>query len=301
MTLEELKDKVERKENITGLVIICDSVGFIAHQYLDSIKQYSNKEIVDIDVLDSAYSCNKDIFSLEDTSLFIFRCDSFDSVDTRLKDSCDLIIICKKITKESEDVFSTYLIKIPKLEEWQMQDYIYSFKEKIESKNLDHLIKVCNNDIFRMDSEISKLSIFTVPERSALYSKFMNDGALNDLSSYSIFDFTNSIMKHDKDKLRSVYAEMENIDIEPLGVVTILYNNFKNVIKVQLSSSASPETCGIPAKQFWAIKYSCGYYNRDQLIKIFLMLTSIDKRLKTGELPVDCIIDYVVTFISNLV
>ena len=82
--------------------------------------------------------------------------------------------------------------------------------------------------------------------------------------------------------------------------MTILLNHFKDVLSVQLSVNPSPEKCGMQTKKFWAVKYSCGFYNKQQLISIYKMLTEIDMKVKLGEIPVTYIVDYIVTFIFNL-
>ena len=48
-------------------------------------------------------------------------------------------------------------------------------------------------------------------------------------------------------------------------------------------------------KQFFVVKkYNCGYYNRDQLVKIMEVLTNIEYMFKYEELPISMLIDYVV-------
>ena len=47
--------------------------------------------------------------------------------------------------------------------------------------------------------------------------------------------------------------------------------------------------------QFWTIIHSCGLYTKKQRLSIFNFLTEIDKKIKTGMIPVDSfLIDYIV-------
>ena len=94
---------------------------------------------------------------------------------------------------------------------------------------------------------------------------------------------------------KKIYKEIDKIDIEPIGLVTVLLNNFRNIIKIQLANNPTAESCGMKPNQFWAIKHSCGLYTKEQLLSIFNFLTEIDKKIKTGMIPVDSfLIDYIV-------
>ena len=204
-------------------------------------------------------------------------------------------IICKTIDKKSLEVFNNYIVELPKLEDWQIKDYVYSVAEGANEKSLDRLIDVCGNDIYRINQELNKIKIFTQQERNFTFDKFIEDGIFSDLSTYTIFDFSNAIVKRDRETLRKIYKEIDKIDIEPIGLVTVLLNNFRNIIKIQLANNPTAESCGMKPNQFWAIKHSCGLYTKEQLLSIFNFLTEIDKKIKTGMIPVDSfLIDYIV-------
>lgn len=303
MTLEELKRKIISKELITfPIVFQVSDTDFIPHQYIKQIRSYMCPTVEWIEDLTKCILPTTDIFgaATTDKSLLLYKTETLECSDTRLKSVDNLIIICNKLTDEASILFSNCLIIVPKLEHWQIQDYVYSLGAGIDRSYLDNLIELCKWDMFRIEQEMMKISLFDEVERKSLFEGFMYDGVFSDLSKYQIFDFSTCVIKKDLTKLAEIYAEIDRIDIEPIGLVTVLMNNFKNIISVQLHPSPSPESCGLPAKQFWAVKYSCGYYNKAQLVKIYTMLTSIDRRLKMGNLPAEYIIDYIVTFILNV-
>ena len=68
--------------------------------------------------------------------------------------------------------------------------------------------------------------------------------------------------------------------------------NIKNIINIQLDNKATAESLGMTTKQFNAIKYNIGYFNKQSLIEIFNIITDIDYKLKSGQLPANLIIDY---------
>ena len=51
----------------------------------------------------------------------------------------------------------------------------------------------------------------------------------------------------------------------------------------------------MPEKQFKAIKYNCGRFTNEELVKIYELLTSIDIKLKTGLIDNKIIVDYLLS------
>lgn len=303
MNLEELKTKIENKEKSYGFVIFkLSDIDFIATQYIDSIQNINHAQLnYKGDTTELGLSSN-DIFEMDNSDVItVARVDTLDYLDERVKKEDNLFIICSKISKEIKEEFSDYIIEIPKLENWQIKDYVYSILEGIPTNQLDMLLDVCKYDIFRIEQEVKKLNIFDTETRKEVFDKFISDDIFSDLSSNNMFDFSNAIMKKDFRALKQLYKEINNIDCEPLGLLTTLLNNFRNVILVQTTNNASPEACQLNSKQFWAIKYSaCGYYSKEQLLNIFDFLSGIDKRIKTGQMPIEILVDYIVTRVLSL-
>ena len=152
----------------------------------------------------------------------------------------------------------------------------------------------CNNDVNRLYQEMQKLNIFSEKERIHLFEEMAEDGAFNDLSSNTIFNFTNAVLKKDITSLKAIYEEIENIDVNDFGLLTILYNNFLNVISIQLGINPTAESLGMKWGQFNALKHSCGYYSSNQLITIFKVLTDMDRKVKSGEFPTNIMRDYMI-------
>ena len=61
--------------------------------------------------------------------------------------------------------------------------------------------------------------------------------------------------------MSKLYAELNKIDVEPLGLVKLLYDNLKVIISIQLDPNTTAESIGIASNRFWAIKKNnCGFY-----------------------------------------
>lgn len=296
LDIKDFKNDIENKNIKYNFAILKYSdTDFLGFQYVDAIAKVLNKPVK---IIDDLSEMSKNTFSLfgdnDSDCIYLFLVDKFDYNNLDII-SKDLYIICKTIDKKSLEVFNNYIVELPKLEDWQIKDYVYSVAEGANEKSLDRLIDVCGNDIYRINQELNKIKIFTKQERNFTFDKFIEDGIFSDLSTYSIFDFSNAIVKRDRETLRKIYKEIDKIDIEPIGLVTVLLNNFRNIIKIQLANNPTAESCGMKPNQFWAVKHSCGLYTKEQLLSIFNFLTEIDKKIKTGMIPVDSfLIDYIV-------
>ena len=116
----------------------------------------------------------------------------------------------------------------------------------------------------------------------------------SDLSTYNSFGLIDAVVKRKKSEALKIFHELSSLGLNEMGVLTLLYNNFRNIIKIQLSPNPTPENTGLKSNQFWAIKKNnVGYYHKDELLYIFGLLTSMDRKIKTGYMPTSKSIEYV--------
>lgn len=293
LTIQELKKEIENNQ-ITSLFCIfkykdCD---FLPFQYINAISRITKKDVIVVEELSELYYNKNVLFNdnLGSDTIKVYIADTLEELQGTIKEG---YIICKKIKEEKS--LSEYIVEVPVLQEWQIKDYAYSNAEGVPTLELDKLVKVCGKDIYRLSSEIDKLRVFTEVERKHLFTEFLQNGVFSDLSRYTIFDLSNAIVKKDITTVTAIYKELDKMDVEPIGLVTVLLNNFRNIIKIQLAKNPSAQSLNMKPGQFWAIKYLTGVYTREQLIFIFEFLTDIDRRIKTGIIPVNSfLIDYII-------
>ena len=291
MKLEELKRDIENNTVTDNLLIFKCDIRFIPLQYVHEIGKIKNKNITFVDTIEEFPHNTSNLFGFVDDNLYVYVCDKLDKLELTNYKNC--VIICEKIDKS---INSDYVINVPKLEQWQVKDYVYSICDGVDSRLLDKLIEICNYDIYRLDNEIQKLLAFNSSDRNIILSEMFDSGSFYELIDYTIWNLSNAIIKKDINSLSAIYEKLPYIDVEPVGLVTVLYNNFKNILQVQLGKNVTAETLGISSKQFWAVKnYNINYYTKEQLIDIFLLITNMDKLLKTGKLKTDLFIDYMIT------
>lgn len=293
MELRELKSKIESNENPDQLLIfICKDNKFTAWQYVKAIAKIRAEGIMDLEDLQPRVT--KSLFDApQASSLQVYQCSNFDSLDTRLLERKNLIIMTDGVESfEVKALFASNVVDFPALEDWQLKDYAYSLADGADPKDIDRLVDLCGGDIYRLHNELMKINIFPQIQRKYVLPDFVKDGVFSDLSTYNIFTVSNAVQSRDIETLRRILPERDYMDVEPLGLLTILYNNFRKMIQVWLSSNPTPENTGLKSNQIWAIKKLPRCYSKEQLINIFEMLSDMDRRLKTGEIAESQMVDY---------
>lgn len=299
MQIDEVKYIIENKKYSGQLLIFQYSdTKFIVRQYIEKLVLDFSFDLIYKDEIDNSIMTGPSLFGdIESNELRVFDVDEF-NYNQNISKEKNLIVLCKKINDSIKSIYSDNIIIVPKLEDWQIKDFVYSVGDGIPESDLDMLINLCNNDIYRLNQELDKMLIFPNSLKQNIFKEFYKDGIFNDLVDSTIFDFCSSIIKKDISKLTYIYSQLDRMDISPLGFVSILYQNVKDIIKIQLGVKSTPESTGIAKNKFYAIKYNnLNKFNTKQLIQIFELLTDIDKKVKLGQLDVDDIIDYVIVSI----
>ncbi len=297
MNLEELKQTIEtNSKNIPLLIAVCkdETAEFIFHQYLHHYIAQNNLSFKVID--DVSIVSRPSLFSTN-TNLF-YVCYTNKLTKLEMPKDCFVWIRCKSISDDVQLQFKDYIVVIDKLDPWQIKDYVYTVCNKVPHSELDYLLKIYDKNIYRIENEVQKISIFDNQDR--IYP-IIQSQLYTDISEFNIFDLVNSLVKYDIKALTKILQEISNIDIDVFGLLKLLITNFRRVIDIQLSKNPSAQTLGMTDKQFWAIKkYSCGIYTRKQLLEIYTFLTACDYDIKSGRITTDVLLSYIIIKIINI-
>lgn len=305
--LKLLKDSIENNSVSSQFKIFkYDDNSFLAYQYAREIAEVKNLSIRYVDSFDEILDSLSSAFSFDDVSdsLIIYSCNEFECnslID--LSKLENVIVICNKTSITNV----AFLYVFPKLESWQIKTYMQSKCLGLNKNEIEWLYNITssltknNEHIYRLDNEIKKISCFSKEQQEEIFSELSESNGYSDLSPLTIFNLTNAILKRDKITIRNILEEIDSIDVEGIGLVTILHKNFKQVIDIQMGKNVSAESLGLSQKQFKAIEYNCGKYSSQDLVRIFKFLTSIDYKLKSGLLELNNarMIDYIVCSILS--
>ena len=280
MTIKELKESIINGKISLPMVwkIEDDSSLITAYQYYHKIGEILKLEIKSIESLDEIPAPS----FIEDNNLYILRTKEFNGELTG-----NVIVVCNS-TKSP-------CIKIPSLEQWQVEDFIANKVIGISGDDIKWLSSQYGNNYFRFISDMDKISIFEPGSQNDIFKELLDEDGFKGITSLNIWDLSNAILRKEKDIIVKVLEVIDYIDVEPIGLLTVLYNNFKRVINIQTNASANAKDLGISDKQFYAIKKNnCGYYSNERLIKIFKMLTDMEYEFKFGGISQSQLIDYMI-------
>lgn len=306
MTLQELKNQIESCKVTDDLIIFKNSESdFISNQYIRAISRIKKLEINYINdlepLLHPSVSLFEDSSAENSTNLTVLRSDTYKWYTPSVRQLKNVIIVVNKFEdKEQEKLLNPFIVPVPKLEDWQFKDYVYSIAEGVPTKELDWLINICGKNRDRLEQTLNKLSIFQSVERRYVFDELVHDGEFDDLTQFGIFNYTGAIIAKDYNTLFKIYQEIDSVDINEFGLLKILLQNFKNLLMVQLNSNPTPENTGLESKQLWAVKKQPKMYSPEQLVQVFQFLSDIDRQVKNGELPTEIMRDYILIKILSI-
>ena len=280
MDIKSLKAKIENNDLDDSFMLWKCPPGseLVVSQYLKKIAE--NKHLV-LKYIDSIDEIVGDSF-LKDINLYVFLSKKYNEK----YNNNNLIVIC-------EETKNTDAIVFPKLEAWQVVDFAKSFLPGVNIEMLNELIKGYSEyQLFISDME--KLAIFDEEDQNYLVDDLFDQLSITPV--LTVFDLSNAILRHDIKLAREVLKVKDRIDLTPMHLLTILLNNVKKVLDIQLGgNNIRASDLGISDKQFFVIKkYNCGIYSNAKLISIYETLLDIENKFKFKELEVCDIIDYIV-------
>ena len=295
MQLRELKERINKKENIPfPLIFIASNNDFLVNQYLYSIAKNLSLNIVSISSLKELDDITSSVF-YENNDLFVFKVDKDMLIKQEDIKNNKVILLAENQIKGSDiDV-----VKFDKLENWMIEDYAKTLLPGLTVQETTWLCKICNYNIDRVDIECQKLSLFDKKEQENIFELINKENGYCDLNDLNIFNLTNAVIKKDILTIKNIIRDIDNIDIEGTGLVTILLKQFLNIINIQLNNHANAAALNMSEKQFRAISYNCNKYSNDKLISIYKFLNNVDYKLKSGLLDISNK-DLVQNILSNI-
>lgn len=300
MTLPELKEKINNNQFANSLIIFkCEDEDFIPISYIKQwavIKCAQIKYINNLDeiVEDNPFFNDSNLPSL----LYVYETDYLDELPSEYKWKDNLFIICDRIKKEISDEFKNLIVNVPKLETWQIKDYCSLNYKGFEDSQLEWLITSCRGSIYKTLIELNKLNVFPPATRKNLFEELKRNNQFDEIGEYQVFDLINAIQTKNLDKVNLILDS--NLELNSIGLSTLLYNSFKNLIKVWLNKQPTELNTGLKSNQIGAINRLPRVYTKEQLIQIFKLLTEVDYKIKSGELSENILLDYLITQILTI-
>ena len=279
MELRELKNKILAQEALSfPLLFINYDNDYLIKSYVKKIAENNSLTIKEIESIKEMVDIESGMFK-EVEYLYIYKLNKDDNLSKEQLKDYKIILISDTDIKDSD----IDKVVFNKLENWQIEAYVQALLPGLDNQEVSWLCKNARYDIWRLDNEASKLNIFDKKDQSKILMAINDDNGYVDLNELTIFNLSNAIMNKDMLNIKKVVEDIDNIDVEGTGLVTILLKNFLNIINIQTNSKATAQSLGMSEKQFRYLQYNqCNKYSNEELFNIYNFLTDIDYKLKSG-------------------
>ena len=303
MKLQDIKKAIlDKVVDDNFLVFLCDENFYIADQYVEAIattKNYNLQYINSIAELENATS----LVTAESEILYVLKTDTFDEIRQDYSKFMNLIVICKKIDKKLDKVIKDFVVKVPKLEEWQVIAYMQSICPGMSDQDCALFYKAAGKNIYKIDNELSKVALFSkVDQRTILMDLLFDESS--DMYSVDTFELVNKILENNKAKVYEILARRKYLDLAPFAVIALLLRNFKNIVLINHKSNMTAtqlKEIGLSQGQINMYqKYYTGY-PLSYLMDSIKFLSGLDQRLKAGLLDMteNQLFDYIICNIMH--
>ena len=295
MELKDLKEMLVKGSKIPLPLILkpADSE-FLVKEYISTIAKNLGLKCLYIENINEMVNITSSMF-YENDLLFIYKPEKDIVLHYKDVEKYSIIIIYDNLPKDND----IDAVEFCKLENWMIEDYAKALLPGLTIQETTWLCKICNYNVDRIYLEAGKINIFNKETQPDIFAMINNENGYCDLNDLNIFNLTNAIIKKDILSIKKIIKDIDYIDIEGTGLITILLKQLLNIIKVQMSPSSSCDSLGFSNKQLYAIKYNCNIYSNDELIKIYKFLNDFDYKIKGGLIDLDNrdIVQYILNYI----
>ena len=130
------------------------------------------------------------------------------------------------------------------------------------------------------------------------FEELLEQGAIAIPPQDAVFDLVDAILKRQVKNVYYLYEQCKEIGEANMVILSVLYNNTKQVLQVQACESKDVcKSTGLTAWQVKCAKEKCGHYSFAELTNILKLIQKIQKGIITGRLEDSVSIDYLLAVI----
>jgi len=302
MEIQELKCLI-KDNNIPNFLVFTGEEYAIQKIYIKQIAKVKNLTVRYIDSVMDILTELGSISFLKVNYLYVVLDDkeliSNEKLQTELIDrlKTDILILTLTSVDKRLKFYKTYkqsFVEFNALKSEMVKRYIQK-EIDLSDKNCDRLIEACEGSYSRCLLEIDKIKRYTGNSNKA-FEQLLADGTIHQPPKDAIFDFVKAVLQNHARLAYSLLEECKAVGESNLAILSVLFNNAKQVLQVQTCESKDIEkTTGL---QYWQIKNAkecCGVYSINNLIYIMKLIQSTERRIKTGEIEESIAVEYVVS------
>jgi hypothetical protein len=299
MTLIELKNSIINKIAPTDFMIFVNKDNsFLASQYLQAIGSLFDNGIRKVSSIYEPQQSSLSLLAVPEGTLNVVIVETFDERAEDYSQFENTIVVCEQVDKSIAKSLEDYIIKFPKLEEWQILDYAKTLCPEVDETDLLWLIQTTDNNIERVINELEKVALFSKEDQKAVFASIRFDPQ-TDLFKTDLFTIVNALVEGDLTILFDFIRRNGYDALEPVMLANRALTSLKNIILISQNPGITAEDCGVSGGQFRFLKYKYTSLNVEAVRNKIKFLTNFDLDLKTSrlDLPKRDMLNYL---ISNL-
>lgn len=299
MTLIELKNYITNKIAPTDFMIFVNKDNsFLASQYLQAIGSLFDNGIRKASSIYEPQQSSLSLLAVPEGTLNVVIVETFDERAEDYSQFENTIVVCEQVDKSIAKSLEDYIIKFPKLEEWQILDYAKTLCPEVDETDLLWLIQASDNNIERVLNELEKVALFSKEDQKAVFASIRFDPQ-TDLFKTDLFTIVNALVEGDLTVLFDFIRRNGYDALEPVMLANRALTSLKNIILISQNPGITAEDCGVSGGQFRFLKYKYTSLNVETVRNKIKFLTNFDLDLKTSrlDLPKRDMLNYL---ISNL-
>ena len=188
--------------------------------------------------------------------------------------------------------FKDKAVEFSKLDTRILTKYIQK-EAPLSDESCEKLIELCENDFGRILLEIDKVRSYSKAEAvNADWSldKLIEQGVIYRAPKDAIFDFVAAFLERRPAKAYDLLQQSKAVGEANMVILSVLYNSIKQLLQVQ--SAKDYKALGFNG---FVLKNTLPYrnkYSNGELVKAMKLIRECEKGIKTGQIPDDLSIEY---------
>ena len=286
MTLVELKKFIINKAVPSEFMIfITKENHFLANQYISAIKEIAGNTI---NKIESIYEPSHSSLTLltNPEAINILTVETFEERAENYNQFENVIVVCEQVDKSILKDVEDYVVRFPKLEEWQIFDYAKIMCPGLEDSDLTWLIQATGNNIERVAADLEKVAMFPKEQQPAIFAAIRFE-IQSELFTADFLATTNALVDGDLAYLFSLIKQNNFDELEPVALANRTLTVLKNILITTQSFAITADDLGISQKQFNFIRNKYRSLNAQAVQNKIKFLANFDLDLKTSKLDLN--------------
>lgn len=297
MTVTELRNQIIIGRDIQSFYVFTGPEIYVQNIYANQLSKVKGLTLVRVEDAKTVLQQIKNTSFLNQSKCYVVRDDLEFVKDEKLQEAIKsnltgnlFILLLTNLDKRSRFYKQYDVVEFEYLSPEVLHKYIQA-DIPLNNKNCDKLIEVCERDYSRIQLEIDKIKWFSLDVNTA-FEKLLADGTIYQPAKDCIFDLVDAVVTRKTDSFR-LYDICVQYGTSTLAILSLLYNNFKQILQVQSCESKDiAQATGLTQWQIKCSKERLGCYGIGELVYAIKTIHQMEYQIKTGTMPEELAIPY---------